>query len=286
MSRSERRTGSGSVSSRDDGRIARCQPDGANPTGSATEPRVLSPAERRAVYTPAAQPPPMEVALVCVGDELLAGDTVNTNAAWLGERLTERGVDVDRVTVVPDRVAEIARTVNEDRARHDAVVVTGGLGPTHDDRTMAGVAAAVGRSLAPSDAVFERLTTEGGYATGDLADGTTHIPEGARPLHNPEGVAPGCVVENVYVLPGVPAEMEAMFETVAGEFEGQRRHVGSVTVDEPESALVDRLATLQERFDVTVGSYPGEAVRVKLESADEPELEAALEWLRANVEEA
>jgi molybdenum cofactor synthesis domain-containing protein len=228
----------------------------------------------------------MEVALVCVGDELLAGDTVNTNAAWLGERLTERGVDVERVTVVPDRVAEIARPVNEDRARYDAVVVTGGLGPTHDDRTMAGVAAAVGRSLAPSDVVLERLTTEDGYANEDLADGTTHIPERARPLHNPEGVAPGCVVENVYVLPGVPAEMEAMFETVAGEFEGERRHVGSVTVDEPESALVDRLATLQERFDVTVGSYPGEDVRVKLESADEAELEAALEWLRANVEEA
>ena len=152
---------------------------------------------------------------MCVGDELLAGDTVNTNAAWLGERLTERGVDVDRVTVVPDRVAEIARTVNEDRARYDAVVVTGGLGPTHDDRTMAGVAAAVGRSLAASDAVFDRLTTEGGYATGDLADGTTHIPDGARPLHNREGVAPGCVVENVYVLPGVPAEMEATVSNIA-----------------------------------------------------------------------
>jgi molybdenum cofactor synthesis domain-containing protein len=228
----------------------------------------------------------MEVALVCVGDELLAGDTVNTNAAWLGERLTERGVDVERVTVVPDRVEEIARTVNEDRARYDAVVVTGGLGPTHDDLTMAGVAAAVGRSLEANDAVLQRLTTEGGYAREDLADGTTHVPDGARPLHNPEGVAPGCLVENVYVLPGVPAEMKAMFETVADEFEGEPRHVGFVTVDEPESALVDRFAALQERFDVTVGSYPGDDVRVKLQSADEAELEAALEWLRANVEEA
>jgi molybdenum cofactor synthesis domain-containing protein len=228
----------------------------------------------------------MEVALVCVGDELLAGDTVNTNAAWLGERLTERGVDVERVTVVPDRVPEIARTVNEDRARYDAVVVTGGLGPTHDDLTMAGVAAAVGRSLAESGAVMDRLTTEGGYAREGLADGTADIPEDARPLHNLEGVAPGCVVENVYVLPGVPAEMQAMFETVADEFEGERRHVGFVSVDEPERALLDRFGTLQERFDVTVGSYPGDDVRVKLQSTDEAELAAALQWLRANVDEA
>ncbi|PSQ33031.1 hypothetical protein BRD09_02155 [Halobacteriales archaeon SW_10_68_16] len=82
----------------------------------------------------------MRVALVCVGDELLAGDTVNTNATWLGSQLRDRGVDVERVTVVPDRIADIARVVNEYRADYDAVVVTGGLGPTHDDLTMEGVA--------------------------------------------------------------------------------------------------------------------------------------------------
>ena len=228
----------------------------------------------------------MDVALVCVGDELLAGDTVNTNAAWLGERLSERGVDVERVTVIPDRVADIARTVDEYRADYDAVVVTGGLGPTHDDVTMEGVAAAVGRTLAESDAVLERLASEGGYAREDLAEGTADVPAGARPLHNVEGVAPGCVVENVYVLPGVPAEMKAMFEAVVGEFEGRERHVGFVAVDEPESALVGRFAELRERFDVTVGSYPGDDVRVKVRTSDEAELEAALEWLRANVDEA
>ena len=84
----------------------------------------------------------MRVAIVTVGDELLVGDTVNTNAAWLGERLHERGVEVGRVAVLPDRVADIARVVNEFRAEFDAVIVTGGLGPTHDDLTMEGVAAA------------------------------------------------------------------------------------------------------------------------------------------------
>lgn len=226
----------------------------------------------------------MEVALVTVGDELLAGDTVNTNAAWLGERLFERGTTVERITVVPDRMADIAKVVNEYAAAYDAVIVTGGLGPTHDDVTMDAVAAAVGRTLEPSEPVLHHLESEGGYAHGDLAAGTLDIPAGARPLHNDVGVAPGCVVENIYVLPGVPAEMKGMFETIADEFTGQKRHVGFVTVDEPESALLDRLERLQERFDVKVGSYPGEFVRVKIDAPDRQTLHEATDWLRERVE--
>ena len=222
----------------------------------------------------------MDVALVSVGDELLSGDTVNTNAAWLGERLDERGVDVERVTVVPDRVADIARVVNEYAAEYDAVIVTGGVGPTHDDKTMDGVAAAVGRSLETDETVLKWLTEEGGYTRDDLTDGTADIPSSARPLHNRVGVAPGCVVENVYVFPGVPKEMRAMFESVESSFNGEKRYAGSLVIDEPESALIDRFQRLQKEFNVKVGSYPGENVRVKIESTDETELKAALSWLR------
>jgi molybdenum cofactor synthesis domain-containing protein len=226
----------------------------------------------------------MRVALVTVGDELLAGDTVNTNAAWLGERLTERGATVERVTVVPDRIGEIARVVNEYRAEFDAVVVTGGLGPTHDDVTMDGVAAAFGREVVQSDEALAWLESEGGYAREDLADGTADIPAGAAMLPNREGVAPGCVLESVYVLPGVPAEMKAMFEGVADRFSGERRHVETVEADEPESALLTRVRDVRERFDVKVGSYPGETVEIKLESTDADEVRAAAAWLVERVE--
>ncbi|WP_436910568.1 competence/damage-inducible protein A [Halosimplex marinum] len=225
----------------------------------------------------------MRVAIVTVGDELLAGDTVNTNAAWLGERLTERGVDVERVVTLPDRVADIARVVNEYRAEYDAVLVTGGLGPTHDDLTMDGVAAAFGREVVESREALDWLAEEGGYTADDLAEGTADIPRGARMLKNPEGVAPGCVIGSVYVLPGVPAEMKAMFETVADEFSGEVEHVASVVADEPESALLDRIDGLRDRFDVTVGSYPGDSVRVKIQGS-EAEVEAAAEWLRERVD--
>jgi len=225
----------------------------------------------------------MEVAVVTVGNELLAGDTVNTNAAWLCERLDRRNVDVRRVTVVPDDVSEIARVVNEHRADYDAVLVTGGLGPTHDDVTTEAVAAALGRPLVDSEPARDWLA-EHGYAAADLAPGTTHLPEGARPLHNEVGVAPGCVADSVYVLPGVPAEMEAMFESVADEFADGQRLRDSVLVDEPESALVDRLETLRERFDVWVGSYPGEYVRLRVRAEDADELARATAWLRERVD--
>ena len=225
----------------------------------------------------------MNVAVVTVGDELLAGETLNTNAAWLAEELTARGCAVERVTTVPDRVRDIARVVNEYHAAYDAVVVTGGLGPTRDDVTIAGVAAAVGRPVEPHDAAHEWLTTHGGYHAADLDAGTADLPAGARMLPNEVGVAPGCVVESIYVLPGVPSEMQAMFASVADAFCGEPIHTRVVVADEPESALLDRLAAVEDRFDVSVGSYPGESVRVKFSGPDADAVEAAAAWFADRV---
>ncbi|MFC7188332.1 competence/damage-inducible protein A [Halorubrum yunnanense] len=221
----------------------------------------------------------MNAAVVTVGDELLVGDTENTNATWLCDRLDERGVVVRRVTVLPDEIGEIARVVNEYHAEYDAVVVTGGLGPTHDDVTMDGVAAAFGREIERNEEAAEWLA-ERGYSAGDLAAETTHLPADCRPLANEVGVAPGAVVESVYVLPGVPKEMRAMFESVADEFTGTPTHTVAVDVDEPESALLERFTELQEEFDVSVGSYPGESVRVKITATSAAEAERAAEWVR------
>lgn len=226
----------------------------------------------------------MRVALVTVGDEILAGDTVNTNAAWLGQQLGDRGVDVGRVTVLPDRVGEIARLVNEQRAEFDAVIVTGGVGPTHDDVTMDGVAAAFGRELEESEAALQWLAEEGGYTHDDLAEGTAAIPAGGEFIRNPNGVAPGCNIGNVYVLPGVPNEMKGMFEVIADDFAGTERFTETVQAAEPESALIERLNDVQDEFGVTVGSYPGETVRLKIQGEDEQAVADARQWLVERVE--
>ncbi|WP_418286158.1 competence/damage-inducible protein A [Halorubrum sp. DTA46] len=225
----------------------------------------------------------MNVAIVTVGDELLVGDTENTNATWLCARLADRGVPVRRVTVVPDEVAEIARVVNEYHAEYDAVIVTGGLGPTHDDVTMEAVAAAFGRECVQNEEAAAWLADHG-YSADDLTAETTHLPAGCRPLSNEAGVAPGAVVESVYVLPGVPTEMKAMFESIVDEFDGTPTHTVTVDVDEPESALLDRFTELQEAFDVSVGSYPGESVTVKITAATADEAERAAAWVRERSE--
>lgn len=225
----------------------------------------------------------MRVAVITVGDELLSGDTTNTNATWLGTRLTERGVRVERMLVVPDRVSDIATEVNEARAAYDAVIVTGGLGPTHDDVTMEGVAAAFGVPVVEHPDADAWFAEHEEYARADLVAGTTHLPKGAIMLPNEVGVAPGAVVGSVYVLPGVPAEMKAMFDAIAPELSGTVRAVANVPVDEPESALIDRLAELRDRFDVKVGSYPGAVVTIKIEGEDGREVDAAAAWLEERV---
>jgi molybdenum cofactor synthesis domain-containing protein len=226
----------------------------------------------------------MEVALVSVGDEILAGDITDTNAAWLARRLAAVGVTVRRMVTLPDEVEEIATTVGELADRFDAVLVTGGLGPTHDDVTLDGVAAALRREMIedPDAVAYFESGDYGDYA--ERGERATFLPDGARLLPNEAGVAPGAVVENVYVFPGVPAEMEAMFEAVVDEFGGERRHATVVHADEPESALVGRMNDLRDRFDVAVGSYPGDGVRIKVHGTDPEEVAAAVDWLRERVD--
>ncbi|HWL37707.1 MAG TPA: competence/damage-inducible protein A [Frankiaceae bacterium] len=160
----------------------------------------------------------MRVELLAVGTELLFGDIVNTNAAWLGRRLAEVGMDVTTSVVVGDNVARIADALTVALGRADAVVVTGGIGPTQDDLTREAFAAAAGVSLerdpALEQALRDRFTAlrrdvpEMNYRQADLPAGATSIP-------NPKGSAPGVRAEIgggvAYALPGVPHEMKQMF---------------------------------------------------------------------------
>ncbi len=226
----------------------------------------------------------MDVAIVTVGDELLSGDTVNTNATWLCARLHEQGVSVCRVIVVPDVIEDIAGAVNRERARCDAVLITGGLGPTHDDVTMEAIAHALDRPLEPNAEAERWLVEEGGYDADRLLDGTIDLPAGATPIHNEVGVAPGAIVEDVYVFPGVPQEMQEMFFAVSDDFVGEQVIRETLYVDEPESHLVERFGDLLDLFDVSVGSYPGEIVKVVVSGTDEGEVADAASWLASRAD--
>ncbi|ELZ30440.1 nuleotide-utilizing enzyme, moea [Halogeometricum pallidum JCM 14848] len=234
----------------------------------------------------------MDVAIVTVGNELLAGDIENTNATWLARELTERGVEVVRVLTVPDEESVIAETVREWAASFDAVLVTGGLGGTPDDLTMDGVAAGLDRELevnpvaaADVEATIERILERRPDIDFDLeVPWYASMPAGATPIPNPEGLAPGCVAENVYVLPGIPEEMRAVFANVADDFGGT---VATKTfyTPEPEGAMADPLAEVATRFNIRVGSYPnreGTRTRIKLTATDPSVLTEASSWLIEN----
>ncbi|WP_330630123.1 competence/damage-inducible protein A [Halocatena halophila] len=236
----------------------------------------------------------MNVGIVTVGNELLSGETENTNASWLATQLTDRGVSVGRITVVPDEVATIADTVDWFTNRFDATIVTGGLGGTPDDLTMAAVAETFEQPLVPNERARENVTAAIRSYQAENSDAAisidieseASIPKGARVLLNEPGLSPGCVLESVYVLPGIPSEMRSMFASVAHEFSGERRTRTVYTTD-PESQLIETLEAVTDSFAVSVGCYPDDAAghnRLTLTGTNSAELTDAVAWLSERVE--
>lgn len=165
--------------------------------------------------------------IICVGNELLIGKTLNTNAHWLAKRATTLGLIVNRITVVRDDVEDISAVVSDALKRRPRfLVTTGGLGPTFDDKTLEGIAKALKRQLGVNEEAMRRVREkyetylkEGKIAKVELTPSRIKMatfPEETQPLHNPVGTAPGMLarVNETFLiaLPGVPPEMEAIFD--------------------------------------------------------------------------
>src|SRR5262245_7045189 len=157
---------------------------------------------------------PVRGAILTIGNEVVCGDVHDTNAVWLARRLESLGVRVVLTASVPDEIDAIAGFVRRERDRVDQLVVTGGLGGTPDDVTREALAAAfeVKQAEVPELAADLRRRYP---KSPDYAARWALLPVGSRPLSNPHGGAPGFVIENVWVLPGLPSEMEAMFDLYA-----------------------------------------------------------------------
>ncbi|MEM0010133.1 MAG: nicotinamide mononucleotide deamidase-related protein [Candidatus Bathyarchaeia archaeon] len=168
-----------------------------------------------------------KVEIISIGNELLIGKVLNTNAHWLAKRITSLGLSVRRVTVVGDDLDEISSAVKEALQRRPAfIITTGGLGPTFDDKTLEGVAMATNRELEENKEAlemikrkYEEYVAEGKMERFELTQyrvKMARLPRGAKPLPNPVGTAPGVLLEHegvtLIMLPGVPGEMMAIFE--------------------------------------------------------------------------
>lgn len=222
----------------------------------------------------------MNAEIITIGDEILAGDIVNTNATWLAKKLNSMGVRVEKITAVGDDAEKIAKAIKSSEA--DWVLVTGGLGPTHDDVTREGIARALGKKLVRNEQAA-RMIQRRDINPRQLV--MADLPEGAIPIENPAGVAPGFIIENIIALPGVPRELEAMFPLIAFKFTACEIFVEWIQTTKREVELVEVLNEAVKQFpEVKIGSYPArEIVRIKLTSASAKAVELAKLWLEENI---
>lgn len=206
----------------------------------------------------------MKAYLISIGDEILIGQIVNSNAAYIAEKLNEISVDVVKMVAIGDSEEEIKKELDVAFSQADLVVTTGGLGPTHDDVTKSTVADYFGVKLAFNETVWERVKEfleQRGMEIKDIHKTQAEVPEGAEIFENTKGTAPGLWFERdgkyLAVMPGVPVEMKAMTDDyliprlrLMTELSGEtvlRKTL--LTTGLPESEIFLKLGNLDELLD-------------------------------------
>ncbi len=230
--------------------------------------------------------------ILVIGNEILSGKVADVNSPYLCERLREIGVDVERIVTIPDGVETIASEVKAMSERYDYVFTSGGIGPTHDDLTIEGVAAAFGRPVEINGKLEEMLRAVLG---DDLNQGQLKmamVPAGAALIDSDDKWFPLVVVDNVYIFPGIPEGLRRKFESARDRFSGVPYVLKRVYVKRHEIEIVETLNALLEAFpDLVLGSYPkiresSYRVLITLESRDENYVQRALDRLLADLTES
>lgn len=196
-------------------------------------------------------------AIVVIGDEILTGKFADENAAFLLGELRALGVDLRRITVIPDDVDDIAATVTACAARVDHVFTSGGVGPTHDDLTMAGIARGFGVPVVRHPALEERVRAYWGERLETANLRLAEVPEGAVLVYGKDLVWPVVSVRNVYILPGVPALFRRKFVDIRDRFRSEPVTVARVYADAEEGQIAADLDAVVAAYPaVKLGSYP------------------------------
>jgi molybdenum cofactor synthesis domain-containing protein len=229
--------------------------------------------------------------IIVIGNEILSGKTRDENSPYLVRQLRELGVDVRKISVIADELTLISGEVREFSNSYDYVFTTGGVGPTHDDLTMDGIAAAFGRHVYRNADLEASLRH---FYSKDLLDGNLRmadVPEGAR-LVGGKGTMwfPVVAVENVYIFPGVPEILQRKFERIKESFREAPFHLREVFLQADEGQIANILHQLLAEFpDLLLGSYPYldnpvYSIKLTLESKDASYLEGAHARLAAALE--
>ena len=223
--------------------------------------------------------------LIVIGNEILSGKVVDTNAPFLARELRALGVELRRILTIPDELDEIATTVAAFHRAYDVVCTSGGIGPTHDDVTIAGIAQGLGRRVVRHPDIEGKLREFYGEHVNAARLKMSEVPEGAELIIDAKLGFPTIKCENLYVLPGIPQLFEQKFAGLRERFAVAPYVLRVVYTRAGEGAIAEHLdATLAAFPELLLGSYPklGDAdyaVKLTLESKDHAYVERALAHL-------
>jgi molybdenum cofactor synthesis domain-containing protein len=223
--------------------------------------------------------------IVVIGNEILSGKVEDTNSAFLAKELRQLGVALKQIAVIPDELEVIAQVVRDFQLRFDVVFTSGGVGPTHDDVTIRGVALALGRRVIRhpllESKIREYLKDEVNEAHLKMAE----VPEGAKLIDDNKLRFPTVKVEEIYILPGIPEILRQKFLSFKDQLAVDPYYLKAIYTREVESTIARYLnATLREFPELLLGSYPKindpeYKVKLTLESKDKAYVEQAFSHL-------
>jgi molybdenum cofactor synthesis domain-containing protein len=223
--------------------------------------------------------------IVIIGNEILSGKVADSNSHYMCRELRILGVEVERIVTIPDVIPTIATAVREMSEAYDFVFTSGGIGPTHDDLTIDGIAAAFDRKVVHSESIEERIRRSTSAEPNESLLKMAQIPDGASLLDAGDLWFPLVVVENVYIFPGIPELLRKKFESARERFRGIPFVLKKVYVKAHESDIANDLHELLKEFpELMLGSYPriGQeafSVMLTLESRDAGLVQSALDSL-------
>lgn len=224
-------------------------------------------------------------AMIVIGNEILSGKVADTNAVFLARELRSLGVSLERILVIPDDLDAIAAAIQEYQPKYEVVFTSGGVGPTHDDVTFAGVARGLGRPLVLHPEIESTIREYVGDRVNTAHLKMAEVPEGAEAVYQGDLKFPIVRVENVFILPGIPEIFRDKFLAMKSMFAVDPYFLRVVYTSATETSIARFLdQTLAAFPQLQLGSYPklGDpeySVRVTLESKDQQYVDQALEHL-------
>lgn len=198
-------------------------------------------------------------AILIIGDEILSGRTIDTNSNFIAKNLLKSGIKLEEIKVIQDQRKIIINNVKRLSNKYTYVFTTGGIGPTHDDITSESISIAFKRKFLINKEAFKIL--EKYYPKGEFNKSRQRMammPQNVKLIHNPISAAPGFIIKNIYVLPGVPKIMEKMFLKILKNIKkGSPKKVTTINTNLYESVVANELKKIQNKYtECSIGSYP------------------------------